>query len=293
MGTINRTSGCTALLCLACAFAPSTSPAVEPTTADIEYAKVGQHRLSLDLYQPRNTEQPSPLIIWVHGGAWRSGSKADVPVAQLVGEGFAIASVDYRLSPVAEFPAQVHDIKAAIRFLRAHAAEYKLDPSRFAVAGSSAGGHLAALVGVTSGDEALEGTVGEFLPESSDVQAIASFYGASNLQTILSQSTPHGLRVRVPALQLLLGGQPEEKPALAQLASPVVHVDADDPPLLLIHGDQDPQMPLAQSHELRAAYEQYDLPVQLQIVEGGVHGGAGFYEQPMIRLVARFLSERL
>lgn len=279
------------LLCLACTLAPGALQAVEPTIADVEYGNVGEHRLLLDLYQPLNKTRPTPLIVWIHGGAWRSGSKADVPIAQLIGDGYAIASVDYRLSPTAQFPAQVHDIKAAIRFLRAHAAEYELDPKRFAVAGSSAGGHLAALVGVTNGHEELEGTVGEFTAEPSDVQAVVSFYGASNLPTILSQSTPHGLRVRVPALQLLLGGQPAEKPALARLASPVVHVDRNDPPLLLIHGDQDPQMPLDQSQELESAYQQYDLPVQLRVVRGGVHGGAGFYEQPMLRRVAQFLSD--
>lgn len=280
-------------LCLACVLATSTSEAVDPTIADIGYATVGEHQLSLDLYQPVSAEQPSPLVIWVHGGAWRSGSKADAPVAQLIEHGFAIASVDYRLSPVSRFPAQIHDIKAAIRFLRARAAQYKLDPARFAVAGSSAGGHLAALVGVTNDQEELEGAVGEHLSESADVQAIISFYGASNLQTILSQSTPHGLQVRVPALQLLLGGQPEEKPTLARLASPVAHVDPGDPPLLLIHGDQDPQMPFAQSRELESVYEQHHLPVQLHVVHGGVHGGTGFYEQPMIRVVAQFLNERL
>ncbi|WP_197454242.1 alpha/beta hydrolase [Stieleria varia] len=232
----------------------------------------------MDLYAPSGaTTKPPPTIIWVHGGAWRAGSKSDVPVLQWLKRGFAIASVDYRLSTEAKFPAQVHDIKAAIRYLRGRASQLNLDPDRFVIAGSSAGGHLAALVGVTNGVDELEGSVGEHLSESSDVQAIVSFYGASNLQSILSQSTQHGLSVRVPALQLLLGGQPDEVPELAKLASPIAHVDSFDPPLWLIHGDADPQMPPRQSKELETAYNKADRPVKLDVVAGGKHGGEEFY----------------
>ena len=191
--------------------------------------------------------------------------------------GFAIASVDYRLSPEAKFPAQVHDIKAAIRYLRSRASELNLDPDRFVIAGSSAGGHLAALVGVSNSADDLAGSIGNHASESSDVQAIVSFYGASNLQSILSQSTEHGLSVRVPALELLLGGQPDEVPDVAKLASPVAHVDAADPPLWLIHGDADPQMPPQQSKELETAYKKAGRPVSLDVVSGGKHGGDEFY----------------
>ncbi|MEZ6128855.1 MAG: alpha/beta hydrolase [Planctomycetaceae bacterium] len=268
--------------------------AAEPTQPDVEYAMVDGHRLLLDIYQPtanqKSGNQKTPLVIWVHGGAWRSGSRSSVPIARLLDHGFAIASVDYRLSPVARFPAQVHDIKAAIRFLRANSAVYNFDSNRFIIAGSSAGGHLAALVGVTNGVPELEGNVGADLQTSSDVQMIVSFFGASNLQTILSQSTPHGLKVRVPALELLLGGQPTGKPELARLASPVVHVDDTDPPLLLIHGDQDPQMPINQAHELHGRYKQFALPVEFKVIHGGAHGGRGFFENPLLDQVAERLT---
>ena len=255
---------------------------------DIEFARVGDQSLKLDLHLP---EKPAPpLIVFVHGGAWRAGSKNDMPLGGLVQRGFAVASVDYRLSTVAPFPAQAHDIKAAIRFLRAHASEYGFDASRIVIAGSSAGGHLAALVGVTNGNAELEGTVGGNLKESSAVQGIVSLFGASNLTTILAQSTPHGLSVRVPALQLLLGGQPAEKPDLARLASPVAHVDAQDPPLLLIHGDADPQMPPEQSQELKRAYESTGRPVQLEVIHGGKHGGPEFYDAARLELMTRFLE---
>ncbi|MEQ9411203.1 MAG: alpha/beta hydrolase [Fuerstiella sp.] len=261
----------------------------EPRYRDVEFALVEGHRLRLDLYLPESGEE-HPLVIWVHGGAWRAGSKNRMPLGRLLNHGFAIASVDYRLSPVAKFPAQAHDIKAAIRFLRASAGKYGLNPNRFNIAGSSAGGHLAALVGVSNDVMDLEGTVGDHLSVSSDVQGIVSFFGASNLQTILAQSTPHGLSVRVPALNLLLGGPPEQHAELARLASPVTHVDASDPPLLLIHGDQDPQMPINQSHELQGRYRQYGRPVFFEVVHGGVHGGPGFFEDAMLDRVAEFLG---
>ena len=256
---------------------------------DIEYARVGEHSLKLDLYLPASASNPA-LIVWVHGGAWRSCSKSSMPLDALVTRGYAVASVDYRLTPVAPFPAQIHDLKAAIRYLRANSGKFKFDNRRFAVAGSSAGGHLAALVGVTNGDKLLEGTVGEHTDASSDVQAIVSFFGMSNLTSILSQSTPHGLKVRVPALELLLGGQPDDKSDLARQASPVFHVDARDPPLLLLHGDQDPQAPINQSHELQGLYEKVGRPVQFVVVHGAAHGGDEFFDETRINIVADFLS---
>jgi len=261
--------------------------------ADIPYAKVCSEQLLLDLYLPEHTQQRAPLIVYVHGGAWRAGDKGRMPLKRLVEKGFAVASVDYRLTPVAPFPAQVHDIKAAIRFLRAKQDGYGYDASRIALAGSSAGGHLAALTGVTNGHEQLEGHEGNYLSEPSHVQAIVSFYGASNLLTILKQSTPHGLSVRIPALQLLLGAQPDQRPDLAKLASPVFHVDEGDPPLLLIHGDQDPQMPINQSHELHGRYKSLGLPVRFEVVHGAAHGGERFYDPQRTSLVASFLEEHL
>jgi acetyl esterase/lipase len=261
------------------------------TQTDIEYARVGELALKLDLHRPQ-AENP-PLIVYVHGGAWRTGSKSDVPIAPLLEKGFAIANVDYRLSTEAVFPAQIHDIKAAIRFLRAKAAGFRLNTEKMAVVGSSAGGHLAALVGVTNGHKVLEGRIGDHLDQSSRVDAIVSLFGASNLQSILAQSTEFGLTVRIPALKLFLGGLPEKKPELAKLASPVAHLDTSDPPLLLIHGDADPQMPYEQSREFASAFEALNLQVKFVTLPGSRHGGEEFYDAERSRLVAAFLNEAL
>ena len=255
---------------------------------DIEYARVGERGLKLDLYIPSGKTR-SPLIVWVHGGAWRSGSKNSMPLGKLVEDGYAIASIDYRLSTEAKFPAQIHDLKAAIRFLRGHSGDWGVPSKKIVVAGDSAGGHLAALVGVSNGHDELEGVVGNDRAQSSAVQGIISFCGAANLTTILQQSTPHGLTVRIPALDLLLGDQPTNVLALARLASPVFHVDPSDPPLLLLHGDQDPQMPINQAHELQGAYEKAKVPVQFEVVHGAAHGGAAFYDSARLAVVERFL----
>ena len=275
------------LLCLFCTLSAGAVSAEEHR--DLIFAKVGEQKLALDLYVPDKIKSDL-LLVYVHGGAWRKGSKESVPVKDLIARGYALASVNYRLSTEVKFPANIHDIKAAIRFLRAKQSDFGIKAEKIVILGSSAGGHLAALVGVTNDHKELEGKVGSHLDQSSDVQGIVSFYGASNLETILSQSTPHGLSVRVPALKLLLGSVPEENPGIARLASPVAHVDRNDPPLLLIHGDQDPQMPVNQSLELQAVYQENGRRVTFINVHGGSHGGERFYDADRLDKVVLFLG---
>jgi acetyl esterase/lipase len=258
---------------------------------DVVYAAVDGKQLALDVHLPTNIAQPA-LVVWVHGGAWNAGTKAQYP-KELVASGFAVASVDFRQASEARFPANVHDIKAAIRFLRAKAAQYGYRSDRIAIAGASSGAHLAALVGVTNGDAALEGKVGDQLAASSSVQAIVSYFGASNLTTILVQSTPFGLNVRKPALERLLGALPESAPDVAKQASPLFHVDRNDPPLLLLHGDQDPQMPINQSHELEGAYEKLGLDVDLDVLHGLAHGGDAFFAGEPLQRAVEFLRRVL
>lgn len=270
---------------------PGLSTAQDPAFKDVVYATVDGKNLILDVYMPKGVASPA-LVVWVHGGAWQQGTKAQVPKI-FMEKGYALASLDFRQATEARFPAGVHDIKAAIRFLRAKGKEYGYRTDRIAIAGESSGGHLAALVGVSNGNKELEGTVGNYLNQSSEVQAIIDYYGASDLTTILKQSTPHGLSVRKPALDLLLGGQPEDVQALAEQASPVNYVDRNDPPLLLLHGDQDNQMPINQAHELNGKYEQAGLDVSFCVAYGIGHGGKAFFEGDRLDRALAFLRRTI
>ncbi|MEX2234396.1 MAG: alpha/beta hydrolase [Cyclobacteriaceae bacterium] len=279
------------LLVLLLSFQGKAQLKIDPTHKDMIYATVPGKDLKLDLYLPSAISNPV-LLVWVHGGAWRSGSKESVPTF-FVENGVAVASLDFRQSTEARFPANIFDIKAAIRFLRAKASGYGYRKDRIAIAGSSSGGHLATLVGVSNKNSELEGAVGNYLEESSDVHAIIDYFGASNLTTILSQSTPHGLNVRKPALELLLGSLPDQGPELARLASPVFQVDKSDPPLLIFHGDQDPQMPINQSHEIEGKYRELDLDVHFEVIHGSAHGGDVFFSGEYAKLAVDFLRRTI
>ena len=260
--------------------------------ADIAYATVHGTELKLDLYLPDDVSQP-PLLVWVHGGAWQAGSKDSAPTMPFLGAGYALASLSYRLSPVAEFPAQTDDIKAAIRFLRGNAASYGYDATEIGIMGASAGGHLATLVGTTNGHAELEGKVGNHLDESSEIQLIVSYFGAYDFTTILKQSTPEGGAFLESAVfEKLLGGHSPES-ELSRLASPVAHVDENDPPILMLHGDADVDIPMQQSVQLENAYREQDNAVHLHLIAGAGHGGDVFFDATRNDLVVGFLNEHL
>jgi acetyl esterase/lipase len=283
-----------ALACLASAAAQiPAAGAADPARhiTDLVYATVGGRNLALDLHLPAGVRHP-PLLVFVHGGAWTTGSKAQYPTF-LLERGFAVASLDFRSSNEAPFPADVFDIKAGIRYLRAKADHYGYRSNRIAIVGASSGGHLAALVGVTNGEADLEGTEGEYRSESSSIQAIVSYFGASDLTTILAQSTPAGLAVREPALKRLLGASPDQVPALAKLASPIFHVNHNAPPVLLLHGDQDTQMPLNQLYEMQWAYEQAGRHAEVLILHGVDHDAGPFFRDAPVERVVQFLKHTI
>ena len=260
--------------------------------ADIPYAVVDGHELKLDLYLPADVSRP-PLLVWVHGGAWQAGSKDPAPTTPFVDAGYALASVQYRLSGVAQFPAPIHDIKAAIRFLRASAASYGYDAGAIGVMGASAGGHLAALVGTTNGHAELEGTVGNNLDESSDIDVIISYFGAYDFTTVLEQSTPEGgAFLQSAVFEKLLGGDSPQSD-MARLASPVAHVDDADPPMLVLHGNQDVDIPMQQSGQVADAYEEHGVEIQFHVIDGAGHGGDQFFDAERNRLVVGFLEKQI
>jgi acetyl esterase/lipase len=260
--------------------------------SNVSYAQVNGLDLKLDIYLPASVENP-PLLVYIHGGAWRRGSKDDLPTEAFIDDGYALASVEFRMSSEVKFPAQIHDIKAAVRFLRGNADDYGYDASKVGIYGTSSGGHLVSVMAVSNGNAMMEGLLGNYTDQSSDVHAVVSYYGASNLTSILNQSTPHGLSVRKPALDLFIGGQPEDQQVLARLASPVFHVDANSAPLLMLHGDQDTQMPINQSHELHHAYQQQGVEVQLEVVHGAAHGGPLFVSDKNNAIVKEFFDRHL
>jgi len=276
---------------------PRSAPPLPPgvhALRDLAYVENGHARQKLDLYLPDapDTNASRPLIIWIHGGGWKAGDKRQCPAARLVTQGYAVASLDYRLSQDAVFPAQLEDCKAAVRWLRAHAAEYHLDPDRFAAWGSSAGGHLVALLGVTG--KTREFDIGDNLKVSSSVQCVVDYFGPADLLTMGSMSGPQSRIAHDDADSPeadLLGGPIQKNPKLALRASPTNYVQAGAPPFLIVHGDADQTVPMGQSElldkKLRAAGDSSTL----HIVKGGGHGQG--FGPDVFRLTEDFLKNHL
>lgn len=255
---------------------------------DLEYARVGERPLRLDLYLPRDARPATPLVVWIHGGGWRKGTKDACRMVFLVKEGFAVASIEYRLAPEAAFPDPLHDCKAAIRFLRANAAQHNIDPNRIGVAGASAGGHLAALVGMTGDDAKLEGTLGT-QGVSSRVQAVCDYFGPTDLTTVAGTEwdNPKG------AVYHLLGGTVAQHMQAARDASPIFHVAKSNPPFLILHGDSDQTVPLSDSQNLAKAMKDQGANVQFHILPGAGHGGPAFFTPEMRQHVTEFFRQSM
>jgi acetyl esterase/lipase len=257
---------------------------------DLAYVSGGHARQTLDLYLPP-APGPSPLIVWIHGGAFRMGSKEDRVPLEMLEQGYAIASLNYRLSQHARFPAQIEDCKAAVRWLRAHAEGYELDPERFASWGESAGGHLAAMLGTAGHERSFD--VGEHLEFSSRVQAVLDFFGPTDFGQMDAHRLPEGMvhdGADSPESQLV-GGPIQERPAEVARANPVAYVTPEAPPFLVVHGDRDPLVPYHQSTLLVAALQAAGVPVTFYTVAGAGHGN---FSDPQIPTLAReFLADSL
>ena len=263
----------------------ATLPAAQ--LRDVTYTE-HPRRLVLDLYTPAG-DPPFPVIVWVHGGGWRAGDEdlpPDHPVLRQVARGYAVASVEYRLSHEAVFPAQIEDCKAAVRWLRGNATTYGLDPTRVAAWGSSAGGHLVALLG-TSGDVAsLENAAQGHPAQSSRVQAVVDWYGPSDF----TQATIGG---GDDAGAGLLGCSAATCPDQAALASPVTHVDPTDPPFFIQHGTADRTVSVRQSERLHQVLSAAGVPVTLVILPGVGHGGPAFTSPANGAQIEGFLDAQL
>ncbi len=244
---------------------------------DLDYSGEGNPRQMLDLYLPENyaeMDKPLPLICWIHGGGWKNGSKDGTGILRsiLQSGNFAGASIGYRLTDEAQWPSQIQDCKAAIRWLKAHAEEYNFDAGRIGIAGSSAGGHLVAMLGVSHGVEHLEGEIGEHNAQDSEVACVVDLYGPTELLTMSDFDSIMDHNAPDSPESLLIGGPIQENREKADDASPIKHVTEDDEPFLIIHGTKDPLVPFQQSIAFENALEEAGVTAILITVENGEHG---------------------
>ena len=233
---------------------------------DITYCTVDNVDLKLDLYFPKGMSAPAPLVVYVHGGAWMSQDKTsgageiDLPliIDLSLKAGFIVGAVNYRFAPQFQFPAMIEDVKCAIRFLRANAGKYNIDPAHIGAWGGSSGGHLVSLLGATDAEAGFD--VGQYLDQSSRVEAVADLFGHADLPAYFTEKGHLQLRKAVFGNFDLIK------------ASPVTYITPDDPPFLILHGDADLSVPLDQAQEFYNKLKTAGVPAQLVIVHGGPHG---------------------
>jgi len=260
------------------------------TQSDVIFGKGGDHDLHADIAYPKNASGPLPAVIHIHGGAWIGGSYHDESVARFAQAGYFAASIEYRLANVAKWPAQIQDCKCAVRWLRANAAKYNVDPNRIGAIGESAGGHLVACLATMAHASQYEGN-GGWPGVSSAVQAIVVKYGPTDL-TRAEMSAPGGVAVG------LFGIPYAQNPALYKSASPVYFVDAHDPPVLMAHGDADAAVPLVQAQVFADALTKAGVPNRLLVIHNAGHGlsplpGATDQRQAVRQTVLDFFAKHL
>lgn len=297
-----------ALVALAAtAFAESPKSDVKPAVAppgvrferDLSYIPDGDSAQKLDLYLPEQVpDKPMPLIVHIHGGGWRGGNKYPCPVVGMVRHGYAVASVEYRFSQKALFPAQIQDCQAAIRWLRANSMKYSIDPERVGVIGASAGGHLSALVGVTGGKRAFE-PIGGNAEFSDRISAVCDYFGPTNFYSVVQQAAEDKnianiFRFNTPSdpYSSLIGTKLDDQ-AKSAAVSPIHYVSADCPPVLILHGTHDALVPYAQSEEFATALKQKGVAVWLQKFSGSGHGGPAFGKPAVNEMIRTFFDKHL
>ena len=257
---------------------------------DITYCTTDGVALKMDVHYPHAMSKPAPVAVYVHGGSWSSGSKSDsmgmTDVPELLARGYLVASVDYRHAPQWKFPAQIHDVKCAIRFLRAHATRFNLDPNRIGVWGHSAGGHLVALLGTTDKGDGFEGP-GEYSDQSSRVQAVVDMCGRADLRGMPADKAES------------VFGAPDNSSDILEHASPITFVSKGDAPFLILHGDKDATVPLRVSQRLAERLKAVGVPVTLVVVKNADHnfnpegGPMSPTRAEMTKMIADFFDQHL
>lgn len=266
---------------------------------DVPYIKDGDSAQRLDIYYPEQQPKESlPLIVHIHGGGWMGGSKYPCDVSRMTTQGYVVASVEYRFSQTSKFPAQIQDCQAAIRWLRANAQRYHLNPEKVGVIGGSAGGHLSALVGVTGGKKVFA-AIGGNEDLSDAVQCVCDIFGPKNFASVMEQAgedknVKNVFKFNTPSdpYSELIGAKLSDKEKTAAV-SPISYVDKNSPPILILHGTHDALVPFAQSEEFEAAMKKNGAPVWLQKFPGAGHGGGSFGKPSIILLMKKFFDKYL
>ncbi len=256
---------------------------------NLTFLETETESLILDLYLPEATANP-PLVIFIHGGGWTLRLHDQVPVLFLVNQGYALASITYRLSFDAQYPAQLHDVQAAIRWLRANAHRWSLNADRLVLVGSSAGGYLATLAGVTATREEYDGRLGNHIDQSLEVAGVVAYFAPSDF-LLRARTQPRSANDPRSTTYQLLGTSPERHPELARRASPAWQVSNAAPPLLLFHGSSDSIVLPDQSKRLAEAYQSVGRPVQLHLVPGADHYVSDFYDRKSLGILTEFLDQ--
>jgi acetyl esterase/lipase len=262
-----------------------------PVQKDIVYGKAAGVELKLDLAKAAPAPAPVPAILCVHGGGWSGGTKDDYTdlLKQFAAHGYVAAAAEYRFLPDFPWPAQIEDVKCAVRWLRAHAKEFNLDPDRIAAMGDSAGGHLALMLGLMDPKDGLEGDGGN-AGFSSKVQAVVNKYGPTDMRVWHPVPEPGKTEdVSDNLLMKLVGTNDRKAPAVLQL-SPIHYIDANDPPILTFHGSADNVVPVSQAKLLHEALKKAGLKEKLVVVEGAGHGWGGKQFEDTQRQTLEFLD---
>ena len=260
---------------------------------NIPYVVNGHKLQNFDLYIPKNATKPMPVLLWIHGGAWEGGLKKWIDPAYLINSGYAIASIDYRFSNTAIFPAQIQDCNEAIYFIWKNAAKYNIDRTKLIIGGGSAGGHLASLIGLSTNNNIADFYNG--ISKSKDIKfkAILDFYGPADLNVVHGKATSMDYDSENSALTRFLGFATLDRPDVAKKASPVTYIDKSDPPILILHGDADDIVPFWESRQFNSWLTLAGVKSQLIKLDGAGHGGPTFASEETQRKVNDFLTAAL
>lgn len=263
---------------------------------DVQYASIGDVTLSLDIYRP-DSHSDAPTVIYLHGGGWQRGDKTDDAAARLLplaAMGVSVVSVNYRLAPAVRYPAPVHDVKAAVRWVRARGVEYGLRSDKVGLWGASAGGYLATFVGLTSGNSTFDGNVGRHVDQSSAVAAVVDWFSPTDLLGSIRRTPLETVVIdRPPSIEALFGRIDEDYHDIIRSASPLENVHSDAPPFLIAHGNLDRIVPDSESLDLSKALARQGVDVTYCLIGAAGHEDPKFNSDSNLAVTAAWLRSRL